>query len=225
LPGHSRHAPGIARRRRRDRRPRRQRPPARSARDRRRRAVEARPTSPNPRARAKRPRQKTLFEDIQRLLDNPETVPDDMAQTVDGDHGRIETRRATFLHDVAWLAERHGFPGLQAVGKVTATREIDGKVTTPCRYFVLSKPLPAARFLDVVRAHWHVENRLHWVLDVIMGEDQSRARKDNGPENLARLRRFALNILRANQDKGSTRGKIKRAAWDEEFLLQLLAAA
>lgn len=58
-----------------------------------------------------------------------------------------------------------------------------------------------------------------------MDEDQSRARKDNGPENLARLRRFALNIIRANPDKGSTRGKIKRAAWDDAFLLQLLAAA
>jgi predicted transposase YbfD/YdcC len=169
--------------------------------------------------------QKTLSEDIQLLLDDPKSAPDDAAQTVDGDHGRIETRRAAVVHDVAWLAERHGFPGLAAVGKIEATREIDGKPTTACRYFVLSKPLPAARFLDVVRAHWHVENRLHWVLDVIMGEDQSRARKDNGPENLARLRRFALNILRANQDKGSTRGKIKRAAWDEEFLLQLLAAA
>jgi len=169
--------------------------------------------------------QKTLLEDIQLLLDDPEAVPDDIAETVDGDHGRIETRRAAILHDVAWLAERHGFAGLQAVGKITAIREIDGKTTTACRYYILSKPLSAARFLDVVRAHWHVENRLHWVLDMVMDEDQSRARKDNGPENLARLRRFALNIIRANQDKGSTRGKIKRAAWDDTFLLQLLAAA
>jgi len=169
--------------------------------------------------------QKTLLEDIQLLLDDPDAAPDDAAQTVDGDHGRIETRRAAIVHDVAWLAERHGFPGLQAVGKITATREIDGKATTASRYYILSKPLSAERFLDVVRAHWHVENRLHWVLDVVMDEDQSRARKDNGPENLARLRRFALNIIRANQDKGSTRGKFKRAAWDDAFLLQLLAAA
>jgi predicted transposase YbfD/YdcC len=169
--------------------------------------------------------QRTLLEDIQLLLDDPDAAPDDTAQTVDGNHGRIETRQAAVLHDVAWLAEQHGFPGLAAVGKVEATREIDGKATTANRYYVLSTPLAAARFLDVVRAHWHVENRLHWVLDVVMDEDQSRARKDNGPENLARLRRFALNILRANQDKGSTRGKIKRAAWDNAFLLQLLAAA
>ena len=169
--------------------------------------------------------QKTLFEDIQLLLDDPETASDDTAETVDGDHGRIETRRATVLHDVAWLAARHRFPGLAAVGKIEATREIDGKTTTASRYYILSKPLSATRFLDVVRAHWHVENRLHWVLDVVMDEDQSRARKDNGPENLARLRRFALNIIRANKDKGSTRGKIKRAAWDDAFLPKLLAAA
>ena len=157
--------------------------------------------------------------------DDPEAAPDDTVQTVDGDHGRIETRRATVVHDVAWLAEQHSFPGLRAVGKVEATRESDGNASTACRYHILSKQVSAARFLDVVRAHWHVENRLHWVLDVVMDEDQSRARKDNGPENLARLRRFALNILRANQDTGSTRGKIKRAAWDDAFLLQLLAAA
>jgi len=108
---------------------------------------------------------------------------------------------------------------------VEAAREIEGKATTACRYYILSEPLSAARFLDVVRAHWHVENRLHRVLDVVMDEDQSRARKDHGPENLARLRRFALNIIRANNEKGSTRGKIERAAWDDAFLLKLLAAA
>jgi predicted transposase YbfD/YdcC len=109
--------------------------------------------------------------------------------------------------------------------EIEATREIEGKETTARRYYILSQPLSAARFLDVVRAHWHVENRLHWVLDVVMDEDQARARKDHAPENLARLRRFALNIIRANNDKGSTRGKIKRVAWDDAFLLQLLARA
>jgi len=74
-----------------------------------------------------------------------------------------------------------------------------------------------------VRAHWQIENCLHWVLDVVLDQDRARARKDHAPENLARLRRFALNVLRANQDKGSTRGKIKRAAWDDAFLLKLLA--
>ena len=173
--------------------------------------------------------QPALDEDVRLWLDDPATTVDDVHQTVDGDHGRIETRRAVVAHDVAWLAERHGFPqspwGLAAVGKVTATREIDGKSTTASRTYVLSKPFDAARLAQVVRSHWHVENRLHWVLDVVMDEDRSRTRKDHAPENLARMRRFALNLLRANRDQGSTRGKIKRAAWDDAFLLKILTTA
>ncbi len=169
--------------------------------------------------------QPALLEDVRLWLDDAATVPDDICQTVDGDHGRIETRQARVVHDVAWLAERHDFPGLAAVAKVTATRESDGKATTATRYYLLSAKLGAIRFAAVVRSHWHIENRLHWVLDVVMDEDGSRARKDHGPENLARLRRCALNLLRANRDQGSTRGKIKRAAWDDTFLLQILTAA
>ena len=109
--------------------------------------------------------QQAPFEDIQLLLDDPEAAPDDRAQTVDGEHGRIETRRATVIQDVARLAERFGFSGPEAIGKVEARREIDGKATTACRYDVLSKPLSVEGFLEVVRTHWHVENRLHRVLD------------------------------------------------------------
>jgi predicted transposase YbfD/YdcC len=169
--------------------------------------------------------QPALFTDVALLLDDPDALPGDVATTTDGDHGRIETRRAEIVDDVAWIAETHGFPGLQAIGKVTATREADGKSTTAARYYLLSKPLSAARFAEVVRAHWQIENCLHWVLDVVMDEDQARARKDHAPENLARLRRFALNLLRANTDKGSTRGKFKRAGWDDAFLLKILTTA
>lgn len=169
--------------------------------------------------------QPALHEDVRLLLDDPEAPPDDRAETTDGDHGRIEIRRAAVVHDVGWLADSHAFPGLMAVGKVTATREQDGRTTTATRYYLLSRPLSAARFLAVVRAHWQIENCLHWVLDVVLDEDLARARKDHAPENLARLRRFALNVLRANRDPGSTRGKIKRAAWNDAFLLKLLASA
>jgi len=168
--------------------------------------------------------QPALFEDVRLWLDDPATTVDDGGQTVDGDHGRIETRQALVARDVGWL-EHHGFPGLAAVAKVTATRELEGKSSIARRYYLLSKPLAAARVAEVVRTHWQIENCLHWVLDVVMDEDGSRSRKDHAPENLARLRRFALNLLRANKDKGSTRGKIKRAAWDDTFLLKILTAA
>jgi predicted transposase YbfD/YdcC len=169
--------------------------------------------------------QPALFEDVRLLLDDPEARPDEIASTTDGDHGRIEIRRAEIVHNPAWLAEAHGFPGLKAVGKVTATREQGARATTATRYYLLSRRLTAARFLEVVRTHWQIENCLHWVLDVVLDEDQARARKDHAPENLARLRRFALNVLRANRNQGSTRGKIKRAGWDDAYLLNLLATA
>ena len=166
-----------------------------------------------------------LLADVRLLLDDPDAPPADLFVTTDGDHGRIETRRAELVDDARCLGESHGFPGLRAVGRITATREADGRSTTAIRYYLLSTSLSAARFAEVVRAHWHIENRLHWVLDVVMDEDQARARKDHAPENLARLRRCALNLLRVNPDHGSTRGKIKRAGWDDSFLLQILNAA
>jgi len=108
--------------------------------------------------------QKGLFDDVRRYLDDPETMPDDVATTTDADHGRIETREATILDDVAWLKDAHRFPGIEAVGKVVASREIDGQMTTATRYYLLSKPFPAQRFLEIVRTHWHIENQVHWVL-------------------------------------------------------------
>jgi predicted transposase YbfD/YdcC len=145
----------------------------------------------------------------------------------------IETRRATIDHHVAWLAERHGFPSLQAVGPilrsrgVEATREIDGKATTACRYYILPKLLSATRFLEIVRAHWHVGNRLHWVLrrphrDVVMDEDQSRARKDNEPENLPDCAASRSTSFAPTRTK-TPHGARSSTPLDDTFLLQLLA--
>ena len=78
------------------------------------------------------------------------------------------------------------------------------------------------RFNTVVRSHWGIENQLHWVLDVIMDEDQARNRKDHGPQNLALLRKLALNLAKLEPSKGSMRGKLKRAGWDNAFLAQIL---
>ena len=106
--------------------------------------------------------QPTLLDDARLLLDDPAAPKDDIAETVDGDHGRIETRLAEIVHDVAWLAEAHGWPGLQAIGKITAIREIDGQATTATRDYLPSCRLGAARFAEIARMHWQIENRLHW---------------------------------------------------------------
>lgn len=167
--------------------------------------------------------QGTLHDDVRMFLDDPATTAITIATTVDGDHGRIETRTSTISTAVDWLQEDHRWPGLKAIGKIVRTREIGAKTTMETAYYLLSTPMTAARFGQVVRAHWAVENSLHWTLDVIMNEDQARNRLDHGPNNLAVLRHMALNILNARKSKISNRRKIKRAGWSNAFLANLLA--
>jgi predicted transposase YbfD/YdcC len=170
--------------------------------------------------------QGTLFEDVKLYLNDPVLMDNCQSfQNVDAGHGRIETRTALISTDIGWLQERHDWPGLSAIGKVTATRETGGKQTRQSRYFLLSRPLTPERFLEVTRAHWRIENSLHWVLDVTMNEDQARNRTGNGAENLALLRRMALNLARAQPAKGSMRGKIKKAGWSDDFMLDMIRAA
>lgn len=142
-------------------------------------------------------------------------------QALDGPwraHDRLENRTA-----IVATAQDMDFPGLAAVARVVTFRKPQGQPqTTIVRWFLLSTPLSAERMLQVARAHWTIENQLHWVLDVTFDEDASRSRKDNAPQNLALLRKLALNILRQHPENGSIKGKIKRAGWDDTFLLSLL---
>jgi predicted transposase YbfD/YdcC len=169
--------------------------------------------------------QATLYEDVRTLLEDTGLPVQDRAQQVEADHGRIETREAHLVTDLTWLQEQHHWPGLACLGQITATREdkASGTRQNQTRYYLLSRVMSAQEFLDTVRAHWTIETSLHWVLDVVMREDQARARKDHAPANLAILRRLALNTIKRNQDKGSNRLKFKRAGWDERFLRKLMA--
>ena len=139
-------------------------------------------------------------------------------------HDRSEARCATVIRNSS-LAGLHRFPGIAAVGRITLRRRVRGQpADVPfVRYYVLSKYMSPKRLLEVARSHWGIENRLHWVLDVHFSEDSSRARKDNAPENLALMRKLALNILQAIPDTASIRRKIKRAGWDDAFLLQAIS--
>jgi predicted transposase YbfD/YdcC len=146
------------------------------------------------------------------------------AQQIDpSGHDRSEARCATVMRNTS-LAARYDFPDVAAVGRVTSRRRMRGqRADAPLvRHYLLSKYMSPKRMLHVTRSHWGIENRLHWVLDVHFAEDANRARKDNAPENLAILRRLALNILRSHPDRASLRRKIKRAGWDNAFLLALL---
>jgi len=137
-------------------------------------------------------------------------------------HDRREARRATIMRNTS-LAAVHDFPGVVAIGRVTSRRQLRGNRAEPpaVRYYLLSKSMSAKRLLQVARSHWTIENQLHWVLDVHFDEDGNRARLDNAPDNLARLRRLALNILQSCPGPTSIRRKIKRAGWDDSFLLTL----
>jgi predicted transposase YbfD/YdcC len=139
-------------------------------------------------------------------------------------HDRHEARRATIMRNTS-LAAHYGFPGVVAVGRITSRRRLHGRrADAPVvRHYLLSKCISAKRLLHITRSHWGIENRLHWVLDVHFSEDGNRARKDNAPENLAIIRRLALNILRTHPDRASLRRKIKRAGWDNAFLLAILS--
>jgi predicted transposase YbfD/YdcC len=166
--------------------------------------------------------QSALFADAQALLEPLAGRP--QAEQVDiASHGRDERRHAVAAR-AAVLARKHDFPGIAAVARVELQRRVAGRDEEPIvRYFLLSKPFSPARVLAITRSHWGIENQLHWVLDVVFDEDRARNRKDNGPENLAIVRKLALNMLRTHPDKASIRRKIKRAGWDDAFLLSMLS--
>ena len=124
---------------------------------------------------------------------------------------------------MAWFADRAKWAGLQSVGMIEATRQVGGQTTVERRYYLSSLPLGVETFARAVRGHWGVENKLHWVLDVWFREDQSRARAGHAAENLATLRRLALNLLkREKTKKRGIKGKQLNAGWDHAYLLRLL---
>jgi predicted transposase YbfD/YdcC len=163
--------------------------------------------------------QPSLLRDAKAAISAAERKKAKQATTKDAGHGRKETRTA-IVTPVKDMAENHDFPGLKAVARVTSKR---GRDKTVQRYFLLTQCYTPAELLRIVREHWGIENVLHWTLDVVLDEDQTRSRKDHAPANLAVLRRLALNIARAHPDtKTSLRGKLKRAAWDDNFLVDML---
>ena len=145
-------------------------------------------------------------------------------ETVDGDHGRIETRTYTAIHDVAWLQERHDWPGLKGVVMVESKREIGDKVERETRFYITSLVLLANQLGPVIRSHWAVENSLHWVMDMIFRDDECRIRTDHAPANFTTIKHMAHNLIRKAPGKDSLRLKRKVAAWDDDFLASLIAA-
>jgi predicted transposase YbfD/YdcC len=150
-------------------------------------------------------------------------VAHDFFETLEKDHGRIETRRYWITEKSDWFTDKALWDGLRSFGMVESEREIDGKKTVETRFYLASIPACAKEFARAVRGHWSVENSLHWCLDVCFGEDQCRSRIGNASENLAILRHITLNILkRDSSKKRGIRGKQKNASWDHSYLIKLL---
>lgn len=147
-------------------------------------------------------------------------------ETVEKDHGRLETRRYWQSENIDWFADLTKWEGLRSVGVVEAVRASKGQTSTERRYYLSSLSCDILRFAKAVRGHWGVENQVHWHMDVSFGEDQSRARTGHAAENLATLRRLALNLLkRETTKKRGIRGKQRCAGWDHRYLLHLLSIA
>ena len=169
--------------------------------------------------------QSSLHDDVVTYFTSP-LSPEPALQSVDGGHGRVETRTIRISDDIDWLKEHHSaWSGLQSIIAVTAKRESGDKITEETRYFLssLSADNPA-KLEHAVRAHWAIENNLHWVLDVAFDEDSNRTRKGHSAANLAVIRYIALNLIKKEKtSKVGVKTKRLKAGWDNAYLLRVIA--
>jgi len=150
----------------------------------------------------------------------------DNAETADKGHGRVDVRQCwTLAGDaVRCLPTATEWTKLRSIVKVSSERHLPEKTQVETRYYISSLSGDAKQALRVKRTHWSIENTLHWVLDIAFREDESRVRKDNGPENLAILRHIALSLLKQDTSiKAGIKGKRLQAGWHDAYLLRVLS--
>ena len=151
-------------------------------------------------------------------------------ETLEKSHGRIETRTTTASDDIAWLQDRHDWPGLRSIVMVQTVRELGihsgakpgAKIERETRFYIASAAAAAEALGSAIRSHWSIENGLHWVMDMVFRDDECRIRKNNAPANFATVKHMASNLLRRAPGKDSLRVKRRVAAWDDDFLASLI---
>jgi len=169
--------------------------------------------------------QGTLHQDVKLFFESGETSPSVGFESVDGGHGRIEKRTVRVSSDIDWLKDRHpDWKGLRTIVAVTAQRECSGSTSEETRYFISSLDASDPKRLgQIVRAHWGIENNLHWVLDYAFDEDGQRTRKGNSAANMTVIRHIALNLIKADKtSKIGIKNRRLKAGWDNDYLMSLL---
>lgn len=170
--------------------------------------------------------QPNLKRDVEEFFDdvfkNPKDAPDiQHIHTINKGHGRIEARDYYLATDLSWMLYGEGWSALNSVGAVVSTVTSGENTTKECRYYI-SSLTDGAVFAKAARAHWGVENSLHWCLDMTFHEDYSRMRKDHTAENMAVVRHIALDALKLHPAKMSLARKKRHCSYDDEFLAQVL---
>ena len=177
--------------------------------------------------------QGTLVDDIADLFAGFEQahwqdVVHDYHKTVNKGHGRLEIRECWVVSEPDYLSYLRRYPdwkALHSLVKIVSQRQLGGKTTIQTRYFISSLAPTAQRALAICRDHWHIENDLHWVLDIAFNQDHNRVHKDHAPENLSVLQHIALNLLKQETStQASIKTKRLRAGWDNAYLLKILSA-
>ena len=172
--------------------------------------------------------QPTLRGEIEAFFDEAPAEALDRVVDLDKGHGRIEERTVTVAREVDWLSGSRRFPGelrlpgVATIIRVQSTAELKDRCRFDSRYYIASAALSAQAAAKAVREHWAIENRLHWVLDVVFNEDQARLRTGHGARNMAVVRHFAINLVRAVPDKKSIKLRRKAAGWSDDYLASIL---
>jgi predicted transposase YbfD/YdcC len=173
--------------------------------------------------------QGTLHADVAEFFEDARArgfvgVAHQYTETLDKDHGRLEKRRYWLVEEVEWLVARHDWAGLSSISMIERIRQVGDAVTSEVSYTINSLTGSVVKLARAARGHWGIENQVHHVLDVTFDEDDCRIRKENAPQNLATVRHLALNLLRQEPThRRGIKGRIRRAGWDDDYLLRVLA--
>ena len=175
--------------------------------------------------------QRACFEDVQFFLNTQlekgfANAPHHYFESIDGDHGRIEQRQVWVNTDVAWLHARHPrWSSIKSIAVINSIREQDGHTSEERRYFISSHGDKDAVFIaHAIRSHWHVENKLHWQLDISFNEDSLRLRSGHAAQNIALMNKLALNLLKNEKStKVGVKSKRLKAGWDNGYMMKVLS--